>query len=182
MGLEKIKEEILQKATAAEKEILIDAARKVDDIKIKTDEKVRQLEKEALQSLQAEIKAIDNRENSLANIEAQKMLFETKKEIIDNVYEEAFDKIKKMKKQDCEQIIKKLFEKAKNEIAVDVVYANERDKDFIDKDTTIKPLDMDGGIICETKDGTVRIDYTFKTLFEDLKEKTIKETSKILFG
>ena len=44
MGLEKIKEEILQKAAAGEKKILADAAIKAGEIKKKTAEKIKQLE------------------------------------------------------------------------------------------------------------------------------------------
>lgn len=181
MGLEKIKEEILQKAAAAEKSILAEVATKVEGIKKKSNEKIVQLEQETSQKLQAEIKTIENRENSLANIEAQKMHFSARKEIMDKVYHETFEKIKKIPKKEREAIIKKLLEMAKNEIDVSVVYANSIDKDFIDTNLTVKPLDTDGGIICETKDGSVRVDYTFASIFQNLREKTIKEVSKILF-
>ena len=181
MGLEKIKEEILQKAAAAEKEILGEATTKVNEIKKKSDKQIMEMEQEELQNLHSEIKLIENRESSLASMESQKMLFETKKEIMDKVYHEAFDKIKKMTKKDREQIINKLLEQAKNEIDVDVVYVNNIDSEFTDNDIKVKSLDTDGGIICETEDGTVRVDYTFATLFQDLKEKTSKEISKILF-
>ncbi|MAE42913.1 hypothetical protein CMO93_04020 [Candidatus Woesearchaeota archaeon] len=181
MGLEKIKEEILQKAEAAEKGILSEAAAKIDGVKKDVTEKIKQLEQESLQSLHTQMKAIENREQSLQNIESQKMLFEAKKEIMDKVYHEAFNKIKKIAKNEREAIIKKLLEMARKEIDVDVVYANSIDQEFIDANLRVKPFDTDGGIICETKDGSVRVDYTFASLFQDLREKTIKEVSKISF-
>ncbi|MCH7535200.1 MAG: hypothetical protein IH948_05560 [Bacteroidetes bacterium] len=79
MGLEKIKEEILKKAAIAEKQMLAEATTKVNEIKKNTDEKIKQLEQESLQSLHTQMKAIENREQSLQNIESQKILFEAKK-------------------------------------------------------------------------------------------------------
>ena len=182
MGLEKIKEEILQKAAAAEKEILAEATTKINSLKKETTDKIKQIEQEASQRLNANMKALENREHSLQNMESQRMLFEAKKEVMDDVYHKAFDKIKKMTKNEREQIIKKLLELARKEIDVDVVHANNIDEEFMDKELVVRPLETEGGIICETKDGTVRVDYTFDSIFQDVKEKTIKETSKILFS
>ena len=78
-------------------------------------------------------------------------------------------------------IIKKLLEKSKSEIDVVKVYCNINDTKLLDNSVQVETLDCDGGIICETKDGNVKVDYTFTTLFQDLKEKTAKEISKILF-
>ena len=182
MGLEKIKEEILLKATAAEKEILAEAATKIDEIKKKTNEKLKGLEKEAEQKLQAETKTMENKENSLVNMESKKMLFDMKKEIMDNVYKQAFEKIKAMPKNQRESMVKNLLQTAQKEMDVKVVYANKTDAPFIDDSFEVKQVDADGCIICESEDGKVRIDYTFATLFEDIKDKTAKEVSKILFG
>jgi len=180
MGLEKIKEEILHKADAAEKEILAEAEKKVNEIKNNTTEQIKQLEREASQKLEAEMKNLENRENSLANVESRKMLFETRKNLIDKAYEEAFNKIRNMPAKDREDLIKKLIDMAKKEIDVDVVYISEKDKKYCKDEAKIKGIETDGGIICETKDGNVRVNLTFGTLFADLREKTSKEVSEIL--
>src|SRR3989344_5286842 len=156
MGLEKIKEEILHKADAAERQILIEAEARVSSIKSNAAAHMKQLESVAAKKLDAVMKNLENRENSLAGMESRKMLFETRKNIIDKVYDEAFNKIRNMPAKDRESIIKTLIDMAKKEIDADV-------------------------IICETKDGSVRVNLTFGTLFADLREKTAKEVSGILF-
>ena len=181
MGLEKIKEEILQKAESAEKAILAEAATKVEQIKNTAKGKIRQLEEAAAQKHSAEQRVIINKEQSLANLEAQKLIFETKRDTLNKTYSQAFEKIKKIPRAEREAIIRKLLQRAQKEIDVKIVYANDTDATFIDKSFTTKPLDTEGGIICETEDGTVRVDYTFSTLFQELREKTIQKTSKILF-
>ena len=180
MGLEKIKEEILQKAANAEKQILAEAASKAKQVDANTNQIMKQIEQEESQKSASDISSLENRENSIANMETQKMLFEAKKEIIDNAYKEAFDKIKSMQRKDRTILLAKLFEKASKEIEVYFTYVNEEDKSMINR-STIRPLKSEGGIICENKDGTVRVDYTFAAIFNELKEKTMRETSKILF-
>ncbi|HJN56491.1 MAG TPA: hypothetical protein QGI22_00840 [Candidatus Woesearchaeota archaeon] len=182
MGLEKIKEEILQKAAAGEKKILADAAIKAGEIKKKTAEKIKQLENDVEKKFDEEKTSLENKENSLANIESNKIIFETKKDIIENTYKEAFQKIKTMTKKEREQIIHALLEKAKKEIAVKVVYANDTDAALIGNSLEIKKAEIDGGIICETEDGRVRVNHTFSEIFETLKEKIMQKTSKISFG
>ena len=182
MGLEKIREEILHKADAAEKEILVEAEAKVSSIKSSTASQLRQLEIEAAKKLEAETKNLENRENSLANMESRKMLFETRKNMIDKAYGEAFSKIRNMPDKDREGIIKKLIDAAKKEIDVDVVYVNEKDRKYCKGEAKIKEIQADGGIICETKDGNIRVNLTFEALFADLREKTSREVSEILFG
>ncbi|MBI2208097.1 hypothetical protein HYU50_01230 [Candidatus Woesearchaeota archaeon] len=182
MGLEKIKEEILHKADAAEREILMEAEAKVRSIKSNAATQLKQLEIEAAKRLEAEMKNLENRENSLANMESRKMLFETRKNIIDKVYGEAYNKVRNMPAKDREGIIKKLIDAAKKEIDVDVVYVNEKDKKYCKDEAKTKVIEADGGIISETKDGNIRVNLTFETLFADLREKTAKEVSETLFG
>ena len=181
MGLEKIKEEILQKASAAEKEILAEAAMKADAIKKESVRQIAQIEQEMSQRIAIEIAGLESRENSLAGMESQKMLFSAKKEALDAVYREAFAKVQKMPKKEREQVIAKLLMRSKKEIDVHTVYVNSADRALVGNFET-KPLENDGGIICETKDGKVRVDYTFSTLFAETKEKTVREASKTLFG
>ncbi|MBI2134746.1 hypothetical protein HYU09_02040 [Candidatus Woesearchaeota archaeon] len=181
MGLEKIKEEILHKADAAEREILIEAEAKIRSIRSNAAVHMKQLESEAAKKLDADMKSLENRENSLANMESRKILFETRKSLIDKVYAEAFSKIRNMPAKDREGIIKKLIGMAKKEIDVDTVYISEKDKQYCKDGAKIKVIEADGGIICETKDGNVRVNLTFPSLFADLREKTVKEVSGILF-
>jgi V/A-type H+-transporting ATPase subunit E len=41
---------------------------------------------------------------------------------------------------------------------------------------------MGPGLILESKDGTERVDYTFKTILEGIWEKELRDISNILFG
>jgi len=46
----------------------------------------------------------------------------------------------------------------------------------------VEEVKMGPGLILESKDGSVRVDYTFKTILEGIWEKELKNISDILFG
>lgn len=182
MGIEKIKEELLEKAAESEKEIISEASRKVREISRIAAEKVKQAEDEAAKSIRSQIKSIENRENAMQNLTVKKMIFEAKKEIMDNVYSKAFEKITNMPKKEMGGIIKKIMDRAQNEIEIGTVYASKAGADLIDRKFKINVLGAENGVICETSDGKIRVDYTFAGIFSDLKEKNMQEVSKLLFG
>lgn|SRR3989338_11249076 len=180
MGLEKIREEIAQKSESAQKAILDEATAKVEQVRKQTLERLKSLEHESMQERKREIAAIEGRENALASMEAKKMVFLARKEVLDSVYKEAIAKLHKMPKKECEQAIKTLLARARKEIDVHTVTVEEADRALVEApEVRIGPTG--GGIICDTKDGAVRVDYTFPTLFLAIKESTTKEASKILF-
>ena len=41
---------------------------------------------------------------------------------------------------------------------------------------------MTGGLIAENKDGTVRVDYSFDTMLQTIKENELQSINKVLFG
>jgi len=181
MSLEKIKLQIIKKYEEAEKELLDEAKKKAKIINDSALESIKQIESELSQRSDKESRVIMDREKSLAKMEVQKMEFEVRKEMIDSVYKSAYEKIRSMPQSDREGVIKKLIDLAGREISVDVIYVNESDRGFCEGSAQIKNLAVDGGIICETKDGNVRVNYTFESMFQDVKDNTIKEVSNILF-
>lgn len=182
MGIEKIKEELLEKAAESEKVIISEANRKVHEISRIAAERIKRDEDEAGKSIRVQVKNIENRENAMQNLIVKKMIFEVKKEIMDNIYSKAFEKITDMPKKEMERIIKKSIGRAQNEIEIGMVYVGKAGADFIDKKFKINDLAAESGVICETSDGKVRVDYTFAGIFNGLKEKNMQEISKLLFG
>jgi V/A-type H+-transporting ATPase subunit E len=43
-------------------------------------------------------------------------------------------------------------------------------------------MDMGPGLVLESKDGLVLLDYKFKTILEGVWEKELKNVSNVLFG
>ncbi len=180
MGLEQIKKEIEAKASSVSEEILAEAEKKTKEIQKKTLHTVKQLEEEAHRKLKADMDSLKNKESSLASMEMNKLLSQARKEEIAAVYGESEKQIAKLPKQTREKAVKKLIEKSAKQIEVARVYANADDLAFVQGFETQK-IQTAGGVICETKDGTIRIDCTFGLLFKHTKETTMPKVSTMLF-
>ena len=116
-----------------------------------------------------------------AELENKKMLLEAKKELIESVFIEVRKKLASLDDEKRESYIKKLLEKAENDIEVANVYCNKRDLEFL-KDFNTEAVDITSGLIAENKDTTIRVDYSFETMLQSIKENELQSINKILFG
>lgn len=184
MGLEKIKEEILSKTKKDEEQILAPAKGKVKEIESMSKLKIKELESKSKKKLDSDCLAIENRETSLLNIEVKKLISDGKQKSTLDAYLAGLDKLKNLDRTENETFIANLLKIAEKEIDIGVIYADKKDIDVVkalSKDATVKPLDIGGGIICETADEKVRVDLTINNLFNDFKDKSFGKVSEILF-
>ena len=70
---------------------------------------------------------------------------------------------------------------AKNDIEVAKIYCNKKDLKVL-KDFKAEAADITGGLIAENKEGTVRVDYSFDTMLQNIKENELQSINKVLFG
>ena len=124
---------------------------------------------------------IKKQELASAQLENKKMILETKKQLIESVFSEVKNKLDKLDNGIRGEYMKKLLEKAKNDIEVVTVYCNKKDLGFI-KDINAEGIEIIGGLIAENGDKTVRVDYSFDTMLESMKENELQIINKILFG
>ena len=181
MGLEKVKERVLQEARL-KAEAMLRAAKAEADVTLKetalqTDEREMELEGE----LASEIEFIRKREESAGRIEAKKRLLAFRKEFVDAVFSSATEKLAGLPEAERNEHVKKLVEKAASDLVkVGKVHCNEKDAKFVKEHPVIK-TDMLGGIIAESKDGLLRVDYSYETLLKQTRETMLHELNKLLF-
>jgi V/A-type H+-transporting ATPase subunit E len=48
--------------------------------------------------------------------------------------------------------------------------------------TSVTETDMSTGLVLESQDGTIRLDYRFNTMLAAVWEKELKNVSNVLFG
>jgi|ETNmetMinimDraft_2_1059921.scaffolds.fasta_scaffold102593_1 V/A-type H+-transporting ATPase subunit E len=180
MGLEKVKDEILNNANREAEKLKESANEEVKKIMNSTEEKVLELNKKASDETKSIIQSLKNRENASTELDLKKLSLDSKKEMVELVFKEAKIKISKLSEAKRKEIIKRLFEKAKNEIEIKTVYCNKKDSKFFEG-FKVKVEDILGGLIAENEDGSVRVDYNFDSLLQNLRENYLQDISKILF-
>jgi len=181
MGLEAVKEEIIRHAKQQEATLLAEAREESKKIISEAEKKIEGLREEINAETKKKINAIKMQELASAELENKKMLLEMKKQLIEDVFNKAQGKISALAIEQRRSYIKKLLEKSKNDIEVANVYCNEKDLKLLE-DFKAKAIDIIGGLIAENKDGTVRVDYSFDTMLQSIKENELQNISKILFG
>jgi V/A-type H+-transporting ATPase subunit E len=117
---------------------------------------------------------------SSANLEVKRAILNTKKDLLDKVYDEALEALAALSESEREAIIKRLLESHTDSKRV---FSNTRDESIVRRITNLEYGGMilcSGGIVLENEDGTVIHDLTFDTLLESVRETSLKQLLEIL--
>ena len=181
MGLEEVKEEIIRHAKEQETALVAEARKEASKITKEAEKKIEEIKEKSEAEIKKMTDILKRQELASAELENKKMLLEAKKQIIEDVFIEAKKKLENLDDKKREAHMKKLLEKTKNDIQVEYVYSNKKDSKFL-KGVTTGNINIIGGLIAENKEKTVRVDYSFETLLQNIKESELQNISKILFG
>lgn len=181
MGLEQVKSEIIKEAEKKAVKLVADSQVVGKSFKKEATEKLKDYEESVIAETKKEIIAMEKREEASQKLEAKKMLFEAKKELLQEVIEGARKKISSSSAKQKARIISKLLLKAKNEIHVSYIYCNKDDVKLLKGNGKVEAGDISGGMIAENKQKTVRIDYSVDTILDQIADKHLQDVAKILF-
>jgi V/A-type H+-transporting ATPase subunit E len=181
MGLEAVKEEILDSAREHADSILSEARKESNKTAREAEKKIAEMQQKADAGEKKTIESIKRQELASAELENKKMLLEAKKQLIESAFEEAGKKLELLDDKKRESYIKKLLEKAKNDIELGHAYCSKKDAKFL-KGLNAEPIDIIGGLVAENKEKIIRVDYSFETLLDSIKESELQSINKILFG
>ena len=180
MGLETVKEDILMKAKHTANNIESEA--KIEDQRIKreVDAKIEELKKMGELETKKIIDQIKKQAISNAELESKKIILESKKRIIEDLFLSAKNYLENLEDKKREQYIKNMINKINSEFDVGTFHCNKKDAKFL-KNLNVQVIDISGGLIAEDKEKNVRLDYSFDTFLESIKERELSSISRILF-
>ena len=187
MALDNVVKEILEQAEGQSASIVdegkADAKTLLQNAKAKAQEETSAYNTETAK-LAAEMKKM---ELSSLGLRLNKEYLNAKKAIIDEIYQTAEKKISKRPIREKEKVLKKLVARAEKELrSAKYYYSNSKDKAVIKKLFSKlkfkKTIDTLGGVILEDEDETVRVNYTFGVILNNVKEANLNDISKRTFG
>lgn len=181
MGLETVKEEILNSAKEQSNSLIAEARKGANRITNEAEKKIEALKEKSEAETKKMLDTIKRQELASAELENRKILLEAKKQVIEKVFDEARKKLESLDDRKREIYMKKLLEKAKNEIEPMYYYCNKKDSKFL-KGFDVVAFDMLGGLTAENKEKTIRIDHSFETILQSIKENELQNISRLLFG
>jgi len=181
MGLEAVKEEIIRSAKQQESALIAEARKEANRIMKEAEAKIEEMKARSEAGTKKATEAMKRQAMSSAGMEGSKMLLEAKKQVIESVFSEAKKRLEAIDDKKREELMKKLLEKAKKELEVAYAYCNKKDAKFL-KGVGVETSPIIGGLIAENKEKTIRVDYSFDTLLETIKEKELQSINKLLFS
>lgn len=183
MSLENVKDEIIRNAKDEAKKVLNNAKKDAKSIVKEAEAQATKVENAAKQDQKADETLKKNKGTVSIQLETKKLLFEKKKEIMQETYEKALKKLEGIDARKKKTIVTTLFNKASEQMKIATIYCNKKDAVLLKKKNikTVANDAIQAGFIAENKNGTVRLDYTFATLFEGVRENTLQKVANMLF-
>ncbi len=189
MGLENVVSDILKSAKVEVSAIEADRDSEVSSIVEEAKRTGERTTGEKVASAEEEATRIRKQEISGANLEVRRMTLNTRKEILDETQKQTAERLHEL---DTKSLIRSLIQAHSGDATR--VYSSRQDQPIVEglcdelleaKLTKLEyagNIDCIGGIVLETEDKTVRLDYTFDTILSEVGEQSMKQISSILFG
>jgi V/A-type H+-transporting ATPase subunit E len=182
MALDAVVEDILATSKSRVAEINTEADAEVARILSEARDRAAEIKARKEAEVANAIEATERREISSAHLDLKRSELNVHKDLLEQARAKLFDAVQKLPKKENEAIIKTLLEPY--DLKDMKVYSNKRDEAFV---SSLAPnyggnLDVIGGVVIESKDGSVRYDQTYETLAREVFNNHMKEVSRIMFG
>ncbi|WP_456483655.1 V-type ATP synthase subunit E [Methanopyrus kandleri] len=199
MGVEELERKILEDAEKEAEEILEEAKRDAERIREKAEREAEEMRREILDRARREAETRRRREIAQAKLEVRQERLRVKEEYIEKAIERAEEKIRELAEEGRKEyleFLKRSAIEAVNAISSDevVLRANENDLMLLDemlseiRDETGKdvelgePVEVVGGVIAESKDGSEAYDNTVDARLRRRRSEIVRRVSETLFG
>ncbi|MDR0334674.1 MAG: hypothetical protein LBH69_02155 [Methanomassiliicoccaceae archaeon] len=146
----------------------------ISDMKAKEDKKL----KEAIEQLGRQV-------TSSAELESKKIVLSKKREILEKAFAESLASLESAPAAARKKQYKQMVDAAKKVIDDPKAYCS-KDEELTASDIGVSKLEkiggITGGLILESKDGTIRVDMQYRTILQTVWDREMKGLSDILFG
>ncbi len=180
MGLEVVVQDVLARGEEEANHIKQEGADEANAIIATAENTAHQILKEKREQAIDQIDRRRNREISSANLDVKRAILNTKKELLDGIYNAAIEALASLPEPEREIIIKKLLE---SQTEFTRVFSNKNDEALVRRISHLEyggTISCSGGVMLENEDGTVIRDLTIDTLLSDVREKSLKQLLEIL--
>ncbi len=192
MGLEAVVNEIREKGRREAEAVRAETRAEVEEILKDAQARAAGFKMAAEEEADRAAIHITNQEASAANLVVKRQVLNAQKMLLDQVYSASLAAVGDLPAGFHEKVLTDLLKRAAKEIKKGVVHANERDIPVVEKIlgetkslsgyTVGDPVDIPGGIIVESNDGELQIDYSYGTFLDEIWESALKDASDILFA
>jgi len=191
MGLEAVVNEIREKGRREVEGVRAETRADVEEILKDAQARAAAIKVSAEEEVDRAAAHIANQEASAANLVVKRQVLNAQKTLLDQVYSASLAAVGDLPAEFHEKALTDLLKRAAKEIKKGTVHANRRDLPVVEKVlgetkslsgyTVGAPVEIPGGIIVESADGDLQIDYSYSTFLDEVWESALKDASDILF-
>jgi len=191
MALDAVVGEIREKARNEAAAINAEAKAESDRILSEAGAKVVAIKTAAEEDANRQSAQIITRETAAANLAVKREVLNAEKDLLDKVYSETVEAINKLPEDFHKKAVRELCKVAAKELGEGVFYCNARDKAAVESAISeLKTLsgftlagtkEISGGVIAESKDGQLQLDFSYGAYLSEVWETGLKDASEALF-
>jgi V/A-type H+-transporting ATPase subunit E len=192
MGLEAVVDDIRDKGQKERDRILAESKQEVEQILAAASKRVAEIKLAAEDEAAAQAAHLVSMEATAVNLQVKRELLNTKKALLDQVYQSTLTELTRLPENFHRESLKKLTGGLAREIKSGTIYCCARDRDIVKKILEENSdlngyklgdaLDIEGGIIVESASSELKIDYSYRTFLDKVWKSGLKDASDILFG
>lgn len=181
MGLEDVKEEILNQAEQQARNIVEEAANHKSEVVSEAEQKAENILEEARQEAEKRAEALRRKELASARMAARKHRLAARQDVLEEAFTRFREELQGLDEDTERRLIEAGLERLSNTVDIGTVHAPpafqgvaEEYGDFVE---------LDGrGFIAETVDGSRRFDMRFQQIADDVIQDHRKNVAEVLFS
>ena len=185
MALDSVKEDITRSAEQSVSAINAERDAEISKIQAEAAAVISDMKAKEEKRLKEAIEHLGRQEISSAELESKKIVLAKKKEILMQAFNETLEGLENAPAKDRKEQYKKMVKAAKKVIKEPKAYCA-KGETFKAEDLGVSSLtkveSITGGLILESKDGTIQVDMQYRTILQTVWDREMKALSDILFG
>jgi V/A-type H+-transporting ATPase subunit E len=191
MGLDAVIAEIKEKGQNEADAIIQGGNSRKDELLGAAKQKIELLKQSVKDEVEKNLSQIISQEEAAAHLVVKRQILNTQKDLMDQVYSQVLEKILEMPESFHKEAITSLLRKAEEEIPKGKVSCALRDEKILKKlleESEFSAykfgsiIEIDGGVIVESNDGQLQVDYSYRTFLNQVWESGLKDASDLLFA
>lgn len=185
MSLNKVVEDILRRGKEKELEIIrLGESEREEQLRI-AERRIAENAARAEKRNAASIEQMERQEISSAELESKKTSLAAQRRVMEELREQVLSELSGYPAEKRKKLYSKLMARAKKELGECYVYSNQSDQPLLQLlpgMTNGGVIDCSGGLVFESKDRAVRLDFRFETMLDDVWNRSMQEIYTRLFG
>ena len=185
MSLEKVVEDILRRGEEQRREIIRQGERERDEHIAHADVQIAEHRERFSKRAETQVSQMEQQELSSAELESKKALLSAQRQVMDELKAQILSEMSHYPADKRSAMYARLMGRAKKELGECYVYSNTSDKPLLKLPSGLTSggvIDCRGGLVFESKDRAVRLDYRFESMLEEVWNDKIREIYSGLFG